>query len=189
MNEDKSEGRPLLTQAWMWSKARLHMVLPLLSHMVFGLLPPVLCGLSFRESNDRENKMMDVASASLACIALLALGKVMATEEPWHTSRLSFTTLPSLWASSGCHTSPVYWSRGFYNTWHHWSRWCIGSSCFSRHVVLSFSWCTYVCLGLILKSQVPRSTDGIKREDMGELKRKCMKRHLNIFELPPAILL
>ncbi|KAF7086317.1 hypothetical protein CFC21_089621 [Triticum aestivum] len=82
MNEDKSEGRPLLTQAWMWSKARLHMVLPLLSHMVFGLLPPVLCGLSFRESNDRENKMMDVASASLACIALLALGKVMATEEP-----------------------------------------------------------------------------------------------------------
>ncbi|XBJ03660.1 hypothetical protein VPH35_022762 [Triticum aestivum] len=77
-----SQGRPLLTQAWMWSKARLHMVLPLLSHMVFGLLPPVLCGLSFRDSNDRENKMMDVTSASLACIALLALGKVMATKEP-----------------------------------------------------------------------------------------------------------
>ncbi|XBJ16354.1 hypothetical protein VPH35_008012 [Triticum aestivum] len=74
--------RPLLTQAWMWSKARLHMVLPLLSHMVFGLLPMVLCGLSFCESNDRENKMMAVASASLACIALLALGEVMTTEEP-----------------------------------------------------------------------------------------------------------
>ena len=58
------------------------MVLPLLSHMVFGLLPPILYGLSFGESNDREKKMMDVAGASLASIALLALGKVMATEEP-----------------------------------------------------------------------------------------------------------
>ncbi|KAM3196590.1 hypothetical protein ACQJBY_072341 [Aegilops geniculata] len=57
------------------SKARLHMVMALISYMVFGLLPPVLYGLSFRESNDRENKMMAVAGASLACIALLALGK------------------------------------------------------------------------------------------------------------------
>ncbi|KAE8790339.1 heat shock 70 kDa protein 16 [Hordeum vulgare] len=30
----------------------------------------------------KENEMMDVAGASLACIALLALGKVMATQEP-----------------------------------------------------------------------------------------------------------
>ena len=36
--------------------------------------------------------------------------------------------------------------------WHHRSRWCIGSSCFSRSAVLSFSWCTYACLGLILKT-------------------------------------
>ncbi|XBI92069.1 hypothetical protein VPH35_029228 [Triticum aestivum] len=49
------------------------MVLALLSHMVFGSLPPVLCGLSFRESNDGENKMMNVADASLACIALRAM--------------------------------------------------------------------------------------------------------------------
>ncbi|XBH84705.1 hypothetical protein VPH35_072813 [Triticum aestivum] len=64
------------------SKARLHMVLALLSHMVFGSLPPVLYGLSFRESNDGENKMMNVAGASLACIALLALETCMSTEEP-----------------------------------------------------------------------------------------------------------
>ncbi|KAI4999024.1 hypothetical protein ZWY2020_057484 [Hordeum vulgare] len=62
------EVRPLLTQAWTCSKARLYMVLAPLSCM-------------FRESNDRENEMMDVAGASLACIALLALGKVMATQE------------------------------------------------------------------------------------------------------------
>ncbi|XBJ28178.1 hypothetical protein VPH35_005322 [Triticum aestivum] len=65
-----------------WSKARLHMVLALPSHMVFGPLPPVLCGLSFHKSNDGENKMMNVAGALLACIALLALGTCMSTEEP-----------------------------------------------------------------------------------------------------------
>ena len=63
--------------------AAVNIAPPLLfSHMVFGLLPPVLYGLSFGERNDREKKMMDVAGASLASIALLALGKVMATEEP-----------------------------------------------------------------------------------------------------------
>ena len=65
------------------------MVLALPSHMVFGPLPPVLCGLSFRESNDRENKMMDVTSASLACIALLGLGKAHVQTAP----RAYFKTL------------------------------------------------------------------------------------------------
>ena len=82
MNEDNERVGHYWLQLGRRSKAQIHMVLALLSYMVFGLLPPVLCGLSFRESNDRENKMMDVASASLACIALLALGKVMATKEP-----------------------------------------------------------------------------------------------------------
>ncbi|KAI4974408.1 hypothetical protein ZWY2020_047688 [Hordeum vulgare] len=71
------------------SKARLHMILALLSYIVFGLLPPVIYGLSFRESNDRENKMMAVAGASLACIALLALGKAHVKTAP----RTYFKTL------------------------------------------------------------------------------------------------
>ncbi|KAF7046400.1 hypothetical protein CFC21_055431 [Triticum aestivum] len=71
------------------SKARLHMVLALLSYMVFGLLQPVVYGLSFRESNNRENKMMAVAGASLACIALLALGKAHVQTAP----RAYFKTL------------------------------------------------------------------------------------------------
>ncbi|XBI45483.1 hypothetical protein VPH35_109943 [Triticum aestivum] len=36
--------------------------------MVFGPLPPVLRGLSFHESNDWENKMMNVTGASLAAM-------------------------------------------------------------------------------------------------------------------------
>ncbi|KAM0840991.1 hypothetical protein ACQ4PT_059307 [Festuca glaucescens] len=71
------------------SKAQLHMIMALLSYIVFGLLPPALYGLSFRESNDRENKMMAVAAASLACIALLALGKAHVKSRP----RTYFKTL------------------------------------------------------------------------------------------------
>uniref|UniRef100_A0A453QDZ9 Uncharacterized protein n=4 Tax=Aegilops tauschii subsp. strangulata TaxID=200361 RepID=A0A453QDZ9_AEGTS len=65
------------------------MILALLSYIVFGLLPPILYGLSFRESNDRENKMMAVAGASLVCIALLALGKAHVKAAP----RTYFKTL------------------------------------------------------------------------------------------------
>ncbi|KAL6861363.1 hypothetical protein ACP4OV_017063 [Aristida adscensionis] len=57
------------------SKYRLHMVIALLSYILFGLLPPVIYGFTFRKSDNRENKMMVVAAASLACVALLALGK------------------------------------------------------------------------------------------------------------------
>nr|CAB3469163.1 unnamed protein product [Digitaria exilis] len=57
------------------SKYRLHMVIAILSYILFGLLPPTIYGLSFRTSNNRENKMMVVAAASLVCIALLAIGK------------------------------------------------------------------------------------------------------------------
>ncbi|KAI4974407.1 hypothetical protein ZWY2020_047687 [Hordeum vulgare] len=75
------------------SKARLHMVMALLSYMVFGLLPPVLYGLSFRESNDRENKMMVVAGASLACIALLALGKAHVHTRTYFKTLMYYLTI------------------------------------------------------------------------------------------------
>ncbi|XP_039841989.1 membrane protein of ER body-like protein isoform X2 [Panicum virgatum] len=56
-------------------KYRLHMVVAILSYILFGLLPPVIYGLSFRMSDNRENKMMAVAAASLMCIGLLAIAK------------------------------------------------------------------------------------------------------------------
>ena len=73
--EDEQVGHYWL-QLGRRSKSQLHMFTALLSYIICGLLPPVLYGFSFRESNDRENKMMTVAAASLVCIALLALGKV-----------------------------------------------------------------------------------------------------------------
>uniref|UniRef100_A0A8R7QXL9 Membrane protein of ER body-like protein n=2 Tax=Triticum urartu TaxID=4572 RepID=A0A8R7QXL9_TRIUA len=89
VNEDNERVGHYWLQLGRRSKARLHMILALLSYIVFGLLPPILYGLSFRESNDRENKMMAVAGASLVCIALLALGKAHVKEAP----RTYFKTL------------------------------------------------------------------------------------------------
>nr|XP_040250895.1 membrane protein of ER body 2 [Aegilops tauschii subsp. strangulata] len=89
VNEDNERVGHYWLQLGRRSKARLHMILALLSYIVFGLLPPILYGLSFRESNDRENKMMAVAGASLVCIALLALGKAHVKAAP----RTYFKTL------------------------------------------------------------------------------------------------
>ncbi|XP_040252991.1 membrane protein of ER body-like protein isoform X3 [Aegilops tauschii subsp. strangulata] len=89
VNDDNEQVGHYWLQLGRRSKAQLHMVLALLSYMVFGLLPPVIYGLSFRESNDRENKMMAVAGASLASIALLALGKAHVQTAP----RAYFKTL------------------------------------------------------------------------------------------------
>ncbi|KAI3505986.1 hypothetical protein L1887_28339 [Cichorium endivia] len=53
----------------------LHMLVSLLSYLVFGFLPPVIYGFSFRESNDRDFKLLMVAAASTVCIMILAAGK------------------------------------------------------------------------------------------------------------------
>lgn len=56
-------------------KFTLHMVVAVLSYLVFGLVPPIVYGFSFRTSGDRDFKLAAVSAASLLCIILLALGK------------------------------------------------------------------------------------------------------------------
>ncbi|XP_011005395.1 PREDICTED: uncharacterized protein LOC105111661 isoform X4 [Populus euphratica] len=53
----------------------LHATLSILSFLIFGLLPPVMYGFSFRKSDDRDLKLAAVDGASLSCIILLAIGK------------------------------------------------------------------------------------------------------------------
>ncbi|KAJ6887630.1 hypothetical protein NC652_028788 [Populus alba x Populus x berolinensis] len=53
----------------------LHATLSILSFLIFGLLPPVMYGFSFRKSDDRDLKLAAVGGASLFCIILLATGK------------------------------------------------------------------------------------------------------------------
>ena len=54
---------------------RRHVVFSILSYIIFGLLPPVIYGFAFRESDNKEYKLIAVAASSLLCISLLAIGK------------------------------------------------------------------------------------------------------------------
>ncbi|RDX79428.1 Membrane protein of ER body-like protein, partial [Mucuna pruriens] len=53
----------------------LHTFVAMLSFLIFGLLPPIVYGFSFRESDDKDLKLAAVAGASLICIALLGIAK------------------------------------------------------------------------------------------------------------------
>lgn len=52
------------------------------SFLIFGILPPVIYGFSFRKSNDRDLKLVAVAAGSLVCIILLAVGKAYVRRPP-----------------------------------------------------------------------------------------------------------
>ncbi|XP_049393537.1 uncharacterized protein LOC125857924 isoform X2 [Solanum stenotomum] len=60
----------------------LHAVLVILSYIIFGLLPPVTYGFSFRKSDDKDLKIVAVAAASLVCVLMLATGKAYVQRAP-----------------------------------------------------------------------------------------------------------
>ncbi|XP_019188723.1 PREDICTED: membrane protein of ER body-like protein isoform X2 [Ipomoea nil] len=53
----------------------LHAIVAMLSYLIFGLAPPALYGFTFRQSDDRDMKLLGVAVASFVCVLLLAIGK------------------------------------------------------------------------------------------------------------------
>ncbi|KAJ4726794.1 Membrane protein of ER body-like protein [Melia azedarach] len=67
----------------------LHASIVVLSFLTFGLMPPVIYGFSFCESDNRDMKIVAVACSSLACVILLALGKAHIQKAP----RSYFTTV------------------------------------------------------------------------------------------------
>ncbi|XP_060204047.1 uncharacterized protein LOC132632217 isoform X2 [Lycium barbarum] len=60
----------------------VHAVLVVLSYIIFGLVPPVIYGFSFRHSDDKELKIVAVAAASLVCILMLSTGKAYVQRAP-----------------------------------------------------------------------------------------------------------
>lgn len=56
-------------------KFSLHAAVAVISYLVFGLVPPIIYGFSFRKSDDRDYKLAAVAASSLLCILFLSLGK------------------------------------------------------------------------------------------------------------------
>ncbi|XP_010250799.1 PREDICTED: uncharacterized protein LOC104592934 isoform X2 [Nelumbo nucifera] len=60
----------------------LHIIVVMLSYLVFGSLPPVIYGFSFYKSNNKEYKLITVGVASLLCIFLLSIGKAHVQKPP-----------------------------------------------------------------------------------------------------------
>lgn len=60
----------------------VHATLVFLSYIIFGLIPPVVYGFSFRGSDNRDFKIAAVGGSSLACIFLLAIGKAHNQKPP-----------------------------------------------------------------------------------------------------------
>lgn len=53
----------------------LHAIVAVISYLVFGLIPPVIYGFTFRERDNRDFKLLALAAASLLCIIILAVTK------------------------------------------------------------------------------------------------------------------
>ncbi|KAI3730161.1 hypothetical protein L6452_18837 [Arctium lappa] len=70
----------------------LHMVVCLSSYLVFGFLPPVVYGFSFRESNNRDLKLVMVAVASVICIMTLAAGKAYVANKSYFKTITYYVT-------------------------------------------------------------------------------------------------
>ncbi|XP_042017858.1 membrane protein of ER body-like protein isoform X1 [Salvia splendens] len=60
----------------------LHAVVAIISYILFGLVPPVVYGFSFHESDDKQLKLLMVAVASLVCILVLTVGKAYVQRPP-----------------------------------------------------------------------------------------------------------
>ncbi|XP_031276073.1 membrane protein of ER body-like protein [Pistacia vera] len=56
--------------------------LAVISFLFFGLLPPVIYGFSFRESDNKDLKLAVVLGVSLICIILLVIAKCHVTKSP-----------------------------------------------------------------------------------------------------------
>ncbi|KAM1122270.1 hypothetical protein TB1_003848 [Malus domestica] len=68
----------------------LHASVAVLSFIVFGLIPPVVYGFSFRQSNNRDLKVAAVAVASFLCIIVLAIGKAYIQRPPKYIKTLLY---------------------------------------------------------------------------------------------------
>ncbi|KAL0317892.1 UNVERIFIED_CONTAM: Membrane protein of ER body-like protein [Sesamum angustifolium] len=73
----------------------IHAVVAIISYLVFGLVPPVVYGFSFRKTDDKQLKLVVVAAASLLCIFVLATGRAYTQRppKPYLKSIITFVTL------------------------------------------------------------------------------------------------
>ncbi|CAL5427201.1 unnamed protein product [Camellia sinensis] len=79
LKNEESRYKELLGQT---DNFLLHTTVAVLAFLIFGLIPPVTYGFSFRQTDDKDLKPVLVAAASLPCIAILAIGKAYIQKKP-----------------------------------------------------------------------------------------------------------
>lgn len=88
----------------------LHATFAVLSFLVFGLVPPLVYGFSFYESDNRYLKIAVVAAASLVCIIVLAIAKAYTQKPPkWYT----YVTTVMYYAALGVGASGISYLAGY----------------------------------------------------------------------------
>lgn len=89
----------------------LHAFIATLSFIVFGLVPPVVYGFSFRESDEKDFKLAAVAGASLLCITLLSIAKAYIIKRP-NNSYLIYSQTVLYYVSTGAVASVLSYLAG-----------------------------------------------------------------------------
>ncbi|KAI7982394.1 Membrane protein of ER body 1 [Camellia lanceoleosa] len=79
LKNEESRYKELLGQT---DNFLLHATVAVLVFLIFGLIPPVTHGFSFRQIDDKDLKLVLVAAASLPCIVRLAIGKAYIQKKP-----------------------------------------------------------------------------------------------------------
>lgn len=72
----------------------LHATVAVVSYIFFGLLPPLVYGFTYRETDNSEYKLIAVAITSLVCIAILSIGKAhVRPNRTYFTTMLYYLTI------------------------------------------------------------------------------------------------
>ncbi|KAI7982396.1 Membrane protein of ER body-like protein [Camellia lanceoleosa] len=79
LRNEESRYKELLGQT---NNFLLHATVAVLAFLIFGLIPPITYGFSFHHTDDKDLKLVVVATASLLCIAILAIGKAYIQKKP-----------------------------------------------------------------------------------------------------------
>lgn len=61
---------------------RIHILVAVLSYILFGLIPPLVYAFSFYETGIKNYKLISVFSVSLVCVILLGMIKVYVRKPP-----------------------------------------------------------------------------------------------------------
>ncbi|KAK4270195.1 hypothetical protein QN277_023263 [Acacia crassicarpa] len=87
----------------------LHVSIAILSFIIFGLVPPLVYGLTFYETNEKDLTLVAVAGASVICITLLSIAKTY-IQRP--NTYLTYLKTVIYYLSTGAITSIIAYLAG-----------------------------------------------------------------------------